>query len=73
MHEETDLIKLAERDVLEKAKAWHEKVGRLEGVSVTLPESADLLAAVTLLESREALPVCASAVVAADLGAKTAS
>ncbi len=54
---ETDLVVLAEREVIEKAKAWvrRMKEEREYPVPFMYRECDDLFAAVTLLESREAV------------------
>ena len=47
---DTDLIRIAEREVIEAAKRWYQEVGR---VGLSGYETDELFAAVSLLESRE--------------------
>jgi hypothetical protein len=58
---ETDLVKIAEREVIEAAKAFTEKYSKWierSGLDDEMFDSAgDLLAAVSLLESREAADI----------------
>lgn len=53
--ESLDLIAISEREVIEKAKAWHAMVKKeYDGINIA-DESDALLAAVTLLNSRVAM------------------